>query len=101
MVAGTKIVFEGQPKPKLIVVLESGMVTSVLSNVEIEAFVLDYDVEELSEEENDLVRVPQGENVEPWYQLASLFREKVEIVPERLEQIISLKYPYGDQIKTT
>lgn len=106
MVDRTKIVFEGQPKPKLIVVLESGMVTSVLSNVEIEAFMLDYDVDCMDETEDKLVRVPQkgpeGVTVEPEYCLAALYREAVDIVPdERLDQIISLKYPNGDQIKTT
>lgn len=101
MVAETKIVFEGQPKPKLIVVLEGGMVTGVLSNVEIEVFVLDYDVDCMDETEDQLIRVPQGENVEPFYQLATLFKESVEIVPERMEQIIKLKYPHGDQVTPT
>lgn len=74
------------PDPKVIVVLEGGLVTGILSTLPVEAAVIDYDTEDAMDEEH-LTFIPQGEDEPEVEAFASIWDYSVEVKPERTEQL--------------
>lgn len=74
-------------KPKVIVVLEGGLVTGILSTTSMEAKLLDYDVEG---EDGPLVPVPQTAGQAGRSALARLTAQPVEVNEDRTRQLWDL-----------
>lgn len=74
-------------KPRVIVTIEGGVVTSILSDVEIDTIVVDYDTD--GADENDLKEIPQGTQgpVEDAYVYEGEINEHT---PEKVEQIFEI-----------
>ena len=71
--------------PKIIIVMEGGCITSVLSTDNIDVTIIDYDTEGCDEE--DFKLIPQGEGETA---MAYVYRgEYPEINPERINEILN------------
>lgn len=71
-------------KPRIAIIMEGGVITALLSNLPIEAAVIDYDTEGADTE--DLKRIPQGHVLPPSAAVAHV--EVSEVIDSgRLEEL--------------
>lgn len=74
--------------PRVVVVLEGGMVSGILSDRPIRARVIDYDVE--GAESEKLVDVPQGEGCVHSSTKARCMSEHSQLLPDRVHELWAL-----------
>ncbi|CDQ09194.1 conserved protein of unknown function [Acidithiobacillus ferrivorans] len=73
-------------KPRIVIIMEGGVITALLSNMPIDVAVIDYDTE--GAETEDLKFVPQGPVLPPSAAVAHV--EDAEVIgTERLEELFS------------
>lgn len=70
-------------KPRVVIILDGGIVQDILSDVPIDAIVIDYDVEGI--EKYRLTQIPQtpDASMEPAYTV----EEVVEVMPKRVAEL--------------